>query len=259
MPNEIRWTCRAAARFRTANRLARLLLETLLVLFAAAAATNGQTVSGQNDAKLSSAVEVPTTDGTVYKVSFEYAFRDRNTVYIDGVGTVPAHGRLGYLTSGNSIRFLDSFGGKPLYIIPIVDPVQMMGSEATDLPKETAFPEGYRQGTWISEKPFAIAALEVLDRFFPNGYRAYKRAERQFFLTTFAMLPPLDDRLTAKVAVLVSSPADADPRNLRFTLQFVARERRSHTEWRENLGDKAQGAVQNYVSDILKGLQSSGK
>ena len=259
METRTRWILRAAVRFRAANRFARLLLGTLIVLISATAATNAQTVSAQSDVKLGNAVEVPTTDGTLYKVAFEYAFRDRDTVYIDGVGTVPARGRLGYLTSGNSIRFLDSFGGKPLRVVPIVDPIQMMGSEATDLPKETAFPEGYRQGTWISDRPFAVAALEVLDRFFPNGYRAYRRAERQFFLTTFAALPPLDDRLTAQVAVLVSSPADADPRNVRFTMQFVARERRSHTEWRESLGEKTQSAVQNYVSDIFKGLQSSGK
>ncbi len=211
--------------------------------------------SSEGDVKLNAAVEVPTDDGVVYRVTYEYSFPNRDTVYVNGVGTVSAQGKLAYLCSGDEIRFLDSFGGQTLRIIKIEDPIQLMGGDAPDLPKESDFPEAYRQGRWAGDRSFAMVALAVLDHFFPNGYRAYRRAEEQQFLTTFASLPELSKRIRTQVAVLVSSSAGADPKNVVFTVRFSARERRSHDEWRSQLSEKTQAAVQTFVGSIIKALE----
>ena len=224
----------------------------ILVGVGSAAATEG-------NVKLSSAVEVLTDDGVVYRVAYEYSFPNRDTVYIDGVGTVPAQGRLAYLSSGDVIQFFDSFGGQTLRTVEIEDPIQFMGGDAADLPRESDFPEGYRQGRWAGDMPFAMVVLKVLDRFFPNGYRAYRRAEQQHFLTMFATLPVVSKRVRAKVALLVSSPAVANPRNVTFTVQFSARERRSHSEWRNQLGDKTQAAVHAFVGNVIEALESGAQ
>ncbi|MCK4874186.1 MAG: hypothetical protein KAS72_15800 [Phycisphaerales bacterium] len=231
----------------------------MIVLVAVAIAILGAVGSAaatEGDVKLSSAVEVLTDDGIVYRVVYGYSFPNRDTVYIDGVGTVPAQGRLAYLSSSDVIQFLDSFGGQTLRTVEIEEPIQFMGGDAADLPRESDFPEGYRQGRWSGDLPFAQVALTVLDRFFTNGYRAYRRAEQQHFLTMFATLPSVSERVRAKVAVLVSSPVDANPCNVTFTVQFSARERRSHSEWRNQLGDKTQATVQAFVGDVIKALES---
>lgn len=209
----------------------------------------------EGEVKMGTAVEVPSDVDVLYKVTYEYSFSGRESVFIDGVGTLPARGRLTYLNSGGSIRFLDKFNGQILRTVTIKDPVRFMGGNAADLPRESEFPEAYRQGRWTGKQPFAIVALAVLDRFFPNGYRAYRRGERQHFLTMFATLPPVSERIQAQVAVLVSSPVDADPHDLVFTVQFSARERRSRSEWRRELNDSTQTAVQVFVGEVLAALE----
>ena len=201
----------------------------------------------------------PRPNGLIYRVTYEYDFPARHRVFIDGVGAMPARGRLTYLSSGDTIRFLDTFGGQTLHTARIEDPVRFMGGNASDLPRESDFPEAYRQGRWVGKRSFAEAALSVLDRYFPSGYRAYRRADRQHFLTMFATLPPVSKRVTARVAVLLSSPADANPNDVAFTMQFSAQERRSHSEWRSDLADDTEAAVQKFVSEVLVTLQSALK
>lgn len=238
------------------QRLTRLVAGALVaaavgILFAAAVAR-----AEKGEVTMGTAVEVPTDDGVLYRVSYEYDFPLRDSVYIDGVGTVSAQGQLNYLNSGESIRILDKFGGQTLHTVTIEDPIRLMGGDSADLPRESDFPEAYRQGRWSGTRPFADVTLAVLDRFFPNGYRAYRRTDRQHFLTMFATLPPVSERVRAQVAVLVSLPVDANPRDLAFTLQFSARERRSHSEWRRELADNTQGAVHAFVTQVLTALEN---
>lgn len=241
-----------SARPRFAARRAGAWLVTAMGLLTAALVSAGEV-------RIITAAEVPAEDGVIYRVAYQYDFPERKTVYIDGVGTVPASGKLSYLTSGDAIQFRESFGGQTLRSVRIEDPVQLMGGETIDLPKESDFPEAYRQGHWAGERPFGAGAISVLDRFFPSGYRAYRRADRQEFLTMFATLPPVQGGVRAQVAVLVSSAANGDPHNLTFTVQYTARERRSHTEWRKELGDRTQLAVQAYVGEVLKALETGAK
>jgi len=206
-----------------------------------------------------SAVEVPTADGQLYRVSYEYEFPQRRTVFIDGIGVVSARGQLTYLSSDPVIRFLDGFGGRVLHTARIEDPVRVMGGNSSDLPRESEFPEAYRQGRWLGHQPFADATISILDRYFPAGYRAYRRADRQQFLTMFSTLPPVSDRVTARVAVLVSSPADASAHDVVFTLQVSAWERRSHSEWRSELTAESEAAVQKFVTELLAAFQRGSK
>ena len=63
----------------------------------------------------------------------------------------------------------------------------------------------------------------------------------------------------AVVALLVASPADANPNDLMFTMRFSARERRSHSEWRRELGADSRAAVQKFVQEVLGALQHGSK
>jgi hypothetical protein len=209
--------------------------------------------------KVSTLVEVPAPEGPLYRVTYQYEFPERDTVFIDGIGTMPAHGELTYLLSAKSVRFLDAFGGRLLHTEPLEDPVRLMGGDTADLPREADFPEAYRQGRWAGTRLFADVVISVLDQYFPRGYRAYRRSDRQNFLTMFATLPPVSDRVTAAVAVLVSAPADANPNDVVFTLQFQGRERRSHTEWRNELGGDTEAAVQKFIREVLAALQRGPK
>lgn len=207
-------------------------------------------------------IEVPTPEGLLFRVTYQYDFPGRDTVFIDGVGTMPARGELTYLLSGQSVRFLDAFGGRVLHTAPLDDPIRLMGGgtgTGADLPRETDFPEAYRQGRWAGTRPFADVVITVLDKYFPRGYRAYRRADRQNFLTMFATLPPVSDRVSAAVAVLVSAPAEANPNDVVFTMQFYGRERRSRTDWREDLGADTEAVVQKFVGEVLAAIQSGSK
>jgi hypothetical protein len=205
---------------------------------------------------MSPAVEFPTSQGTLlYRVKYEYAFDSYDNVFIDGIGELSADGELSYLTSGGPIRIYDTRGGKLLHSAAIIDPVRMMGGVDDDLPRESDFSEAYRQGNWSGVRPFADVALSILDHFFPNGYRANERENRQQFLTAFAKLPLSSERTTAQVAVLLSTPADADPHDLAFRLRFSARERRSHTGWRFELGLETEEALQAFVTRVIDSLE----
>ena len=130
-----------------------------------------------------------------------------------------------------------------------------MGDESVNIPRDSDFHEEYRQGHWAAEKPFAEAALSVLDHFFSGGYTASQRAGILQLVTVFAPLPPTTERIQVQVAVLVSSAANADPHNLDFTLRYCSREKRSHTEWRPIFSEGARTAVQGFVDKVFLALR----
>lgn len=246
--------CDAAGSMWSRAALRALLVPLLagaLMLAASARAEEGEVT-------ILTAVEVPVDDGPLYRVTYSYSFPSRQTVYIDGLGTVSGHGRFTYLESSPSVRILDRYGGEVLRMVAIGDPVRLMGKNIGDLPLESGFPEAYRQGRWRGERPFAEVALAVLDRFFPSGYRAYRRAERQYYLTMFQPLSIEDERVRAQVAVLLSMPADIARHSVEFTLQVTARERRSHSSWRSELSDTTRATVLSFVNDVLSELESGG-
>jgi hypothetical protein len=209
---------------------------------------------GEGDVTLFSAVEIPTTHGKYYCVAFDYSFPGRRSVYIENIGTVSPHGHLAYMMSSKTIRFFDRYKGKTIHRLRIKNPTRYRS--AFPIPQESDFPQVYRQGQWVGKKPFADVALSVLDDYFPNGYRAYNRTDRQHFLTMYSTIPPVSSRVKAQVAVLISSPVGADPYNLTFRLRFNAQERRSHSEWRDELSEDTQSKVQKFVDDIFTALQN---
>ncbi len=203
-------------------------------------------------------IAIPQRQGTLYRVNYQYSFPSRSTVFIDGIGTVLATGKLSYLTSSDSIQIRDQFEGQPLYGTVIKDFVRLMGSSDDDIPRESDFPESYRQGSWKGTMLFSNIVLLVLDHFFPSGYLAYQKQNRQQFLTAFSDLPNQTKRLRAQVAVLVTLPADAPPNNLAFKLQFKARERRSHSAWRSELEENSKSAVKIFITNVINALERGG-
>jgi hypothetical protein len=192
---------------------------------------------------------------SAYILSFDYEFPGRSQIYIRGIGLVNAKGRLHYIHSGDTIEFLDAPDGKVLYTLPIEHSITMMGGGAPSIPDEAEFPKESRHGHWRGQNNFAEDALNVLEKYFHSGYRAYEKDNSLFYLTTFAECPPMDDGTRTEVSVLISHPTKADAHDVPFTVAFVARERRSHTEWRDTLSDSSRKRSETFVDDLLTALQ----
>ena len=206
---------------------------------------------------LGAVFKVAVNPNPLYRVSYSYDFPDRSQVYIRGVGTVGSKGSLSYLYSGEIVEFFDAPGGSALYVAKLERPITLMGAATPAIPEETQFPRESRRGRWRGQGPFAEKAFSVLEQYFHSGYRAFEKDTSVFYLTTYAKVSEAQDKTRTEVSVLLSYPATSDPRDVTFTLAFITRERRSHTDWREVTSDTSQKSAETFIDKLLDALQRS--
>jgi hypothetical protein len=199
--------------------------------------------------------KVATEPVPLFRVSYSYEFPGRKHIYIRGVGMVDSKGSLSYLYSGNVVEFLDAPAGHILHTANLEHPVTLMGGRAPSIPDESQFPSESRHGQWPGPGPFAPKAFSVLERTFHSGYRVYEKEQAVVYLTTYTEVPTSDENLRTQVSVLISRSAKAESPDTPFTLAFKAQERRSHTDWRETLGDPSRKTVEAFVDRLLDSLQ----
>lgn len=204
---------------------------------------------------LSPVFEVLTNQGTAYRVSFSYKFHKRSKVFIKGLGFVSADSKLNYITYRKEIEFLKSHNGPSILKVPLENPIRLMGKKSIEFPDKTKFPETYRLGRWSHKSLFSENLFKVIDNTFPSGYRAYEENQRNYLISTYNELSGLQNNLYAQIALMISYIANADPQNLDFQVYFKTRERRSHTEWRDEIGYQTKNVVEKFVSKILDNLQ----
>src|SRR5262249_25895385 len=90
------------------------------------------------EVNVTSVVEKSTLESkVVYEITYSYEFRGRNTVYVRGLGTIPAKGNFSYLTSDLQLEFLESATGPVLAAVQLEETIQTMSSDSTELPKES--------------------------------------------------------------------------------------------------------------------------
>lgn len=236
-----------------------------LIVFLAVTVADPRLVPGQTGVSATAPAASTVTINTVfriashpqilYRVSYSYDFPGHSQIYIRGVGSVPPKGDLHYISSEDTIEFLDAAKGNLLYVAKLEHPVTLMGASAPSIPDETEFPRESRSGHWTGQGPFAERAFAVLNKTFPSGYRTYEKDKLISYVSTYKEVPQSDDGTHTEVSVLIQYPnSDAAP-NVKFTVAFTALERRSHTDWRSLVSDSSKTNAETFADGILSALE----
>jgi len=169
----------------------------------------------------------------VYLVTYSYEFKGRTSVYVNALGTVPAKGKFSYMSFEPSLEFRESASGPIIVNLPLEETIIGMGSDSTDLPKESEFPQAFRSDRWTPLATFPEAAVKVIQKYFPSGYAARQNGPVNYYITTYRNLPVQNRQLRSQVAVIVSQPYDTSGNSFRYRVQFIARDRpRLSNDWR---------------------------
>lgn len=245
---------------RREARIVRLMLLVLALITAPVVSTVAADPPGNtSEGRLEHAVEIPTPEGLLHRVRFTYAFPHRDSVYVEDFGTITASGTLAQLTAKRQITIRASPDGPVLANIPIANAIQFMGGDQFEMPQESAFPESQHHGMWANKAPFVqTATMEVLPSRFPNGCLPYLSGERQAIRTAYCNVPFADKRITIQVALLLTCPVESPP-PFQFSARFCARQRRSHSGWRDRLEPESEVAVQAFIADFMTAIGAAGK
>jgi hypothetical protein len=181
-----------------------------------------------------SVVEKSTSaDKVVYEIIYSYDFKGRDTVYVDGLGTVPAKGKFRYMTSGRKLEFRQFAFGPLIANVWLEETKTIAGDGATDLPKESDFPQFFRSSTWVPPPTFPDTAVKVIQNYFPSGYNTRQEGQVSYYITTYSRLPVADGNLRSQIAVRISQPYDREADKFNYHIQFVHRDRpRLSDTWR---------------------------
>ena len=95
----------------------------------------------------------------------------------------------------------------------------------------------------------------VLDKYFHAGYQTYEKDSSVFYLSTYTDVPQSEESTFVEVSVLLAQPKKGDSQPLPFTVAFTARERRSHTDWRNELSESSRKNAEAFVDQILSALE----
>jgi hypothetical protein len=218
--------------------------------------------------KVTKVIERTTPENrVVYQISYDYEFKGRTTVYVKGIGVVPAKGQFSYMTSEAQLEFRESMTGPVITTVQLEETIRTQGSDSTEFPEESKFPNFFRSGTWTQPATFPIATVKVIQKYFPSGYTARQTGQVNSFITTYRNLQvpnPNNDvnitNLRSQIALVVSQPYDPSGNGFTYRIQFVARDRpRLSTTWR--YGDERNGATitaaQVFVDAVIAELETS--
>jgi len=170
-----------------------------------------------------------------YAIAYEYDFPNRQSVYIKGVGTVPAHGVFRFVTADKELEFRDGPAGRVLKTVPLQETTVVASKPPRlDLPSIDDFPRDFQSFIWDSPKVLQERAQIVLGKYFhiATGADCRKDAETESLITTFV---PLDLKnavpgATAQVALLVSFPCQPKSDKYAFQVKSRVMEGRTHSD-----------------------------
>jgi hypothetical protein len=199
-------------------------------------------------------LEINSSHGTFYRVTFDYDFSPRNSVEISGLGTVSAKGHLSYLTQ-EPIEFRDS-DGSLLHKISINDPIRLMGSQRLQIPEIDEFPQVALFGRIQNLEKFRHRALAILMERFPLGIRPFQTKKTNHILTSYHEIGGAVDGLYTRVAILLSYPNSAEPAS-EFELRMKISVRRSHSGWRDPSDEDRIDTASMYQKQILTDLEGT--
>lgn len=199
----------------------------------------------------------------VYEITYDYEFKGRDSVYVKGLGTVPAkRGGVTYLTSEPQLEFRGSAGGELIVSVPLQETAATQGGGAADLPQEADFSAAFRTGTWRHPVTFHESASRAIEKYFPFGYEARQKGQVNYYVTTYRNLTIPGGTLRSQIAVMLSQPYDGGAHGFTYRVQFVVRDRpRMSTTWRvgEQVSEQTKSATAEFINSLLAELAGGGR
>jgi hypothetical protein len=226
------------------------------------AATIGVPVAGQTNGAVDirSAVKVfVATETPALRVAYRYDFRDRQTVYINGLGVVPAHGEFEYLTREPSLQVRDAPNGALLAQVPLKETIIVASRPPLNrVPVEKDFPPNFRSVAWNSSLPLQALLNVVLRKYF--SYMPRDDGKVSYVATTFTPLQV--DRLpqgsTAQIALLFSFPHDAAAAEYWFRVHSLVEEGRALSdETRPTSNQNIEEAGRKFVDQLINEIKEA--
>ncbi len=218
---------------------------------------------------VSSVIEKTTPENkVVYQISYSYEFKGRSSIYVKGLGTVPAKGQFSYMASEPRLEFKKSATGQVIAVVQLEETFRSQGSDSTEFPEESRFPTFFRSNTWTPPATFPLAAVNVIQKYFPSGYNARQTGQVNYLVTTYRNLQvpnPNNDsiiqNLRSQIAIIVSQPYDPAGNKFTYHIQFVARDRpRLSTTWRygDDRNAATISAAQAFIDRLIAELGATG-
>ena len=191
-------------------------------------------------------------------VAYRYDFRGRQTVYIKGIGTVPARGEFEYLTRESTLEVRDAPGGTVLATVPLKETVIVAAKPPLNfVPPDSAFPSAFREDTWQSPAPLQDRVNTVLRKYF--AYMPHDENKVTYTVTTFTPLQveKLPSGTTAQVALLISFPHGPAPGQYAFRVRSLVHEGRALSDdTRPTSNQTIQRAADKFIDDLIKEIKA---
>jgi hypothetical protein len=252
----------------------------LSLLIGAAPSPSTQTTQKRDDSKtnkaqgpnysvnVSKVLERTTAENTVvYQISYSYDFKERKSVYVKGLGTVLPKGQFSYMVPEPLLEFRESLSGPVITTVQLEETFRTQGGESTEFLDEKKFPTFFRSDIWSPPATFPLAAIKVVNKYFPSGHNSTQDGQLNKYITTFRNLQvpnPKNDReitnLRSQIAIILSQPYDPAQDRFTYRIQYLARDRpRMSTTWR--YGDdrnkatieSAQGFLNTLIAELNAG------
>ena len=184
-------------------------------------------------------------------------FQEKASIFIRGLGGVPAKGHFEYFTSDSALEFRESIDGPVLLTIPLSATETAMGNNRLDFPAPSDFGNYYLTGTWRGARnEFTPRMISVIDKYFIEGKLAIQVDKIDYVITSDRTLPTTDPNLFAYVEVSISRPFDVTRAGFDFHLSYMAREKRKLSAAQsDQLSSQSKSAVDLFIRTLMAELQ----
>jgi hypothetical protein len=166
----------------------------------------------------------------LFRLSYDYEFKDRETVKIKGVGLVPASGKQKHLFDGEYLEFEDE-SGSLLVRIKLKPNKMSPEAGALDLPEESQF-VNFLSDTAQDPIAFLPKTFQKLNNWFPSGYIVRQEGQVTSFVTVYRDVEGLPSNLRGQVAIRISYPYDSTNNQFFFRIYAITRQRpKKSADW----------------------------
>jgi hypothetical protein len=172
-----------------------------------------------------------TSDGRLlFRISYRYNFKDRQTIKIKGVGLVPANGNHTRLFEGQYLDFED-ISGNLIVRVRLKPNKKAPESGALDLPKESEF-VNFLSDTSQDPVGFLPKTFQKLNNWFPGGYVVRQEGQVTSLVTVYREVEGLPANLRGQIAIRLSYPYDPNNGKFFFRVYTVIRQRpKKSADW----------------------------
>jgi hypothetical protein len=194
---------------------------------------------------------IRTSDGQLlYRLSYNYQFKERPTINIKSIGMVPASGKQEHLFAGEYLEFEDA-SGNLLVRIRLKPNKKAPEAGALDLPSESEF-VSFLSETAQDQGAFLPKALQKLNRWFPAGYTIRQDGQVTSLMTIYRDVEGLPSNLRGQIAIRLSYPYDPNSNQFFFRVYMVTRQRpKKSADW-QSPSPETQKVFDNFVRQLLQ-------